>query len=211
MVTLAEMQVSIAARLIDTSNTAVPLESVTSAINTAVDFWKLRRFWFNTAEDIGVLTLQDPVITLPSDFLSEIPDLAPFVIDYSSMHYVLDKKLPWQFQNVYLDNGYGLPQIYARIANEYRCYPIPDQAYTLITRYQKDYVPLVLDADSNDFTIYADQLIMYEALGRLMGELRQDEKMETYYRAAAEREYINLGNRTRKMNASGFVALHSIL
>lgn len=211
MVTLVEMQQSISARLIDTSNTAVPLASVTSAINTAIGYWKQRRFWFNTAEDVGVLTLQDPVITLPVDFLAEIPDLAPFVIEYSAMHYTLAKRLPWQFENTYLDNGFDLPQIYARIANEYRCYPIPDQAYTITTRYLRDYDPLVNDADSNDFTNLADQLIMYEALGRLMGELRQDEKMETYYRAAAEREYINLGNRTRKMNASGFVALHSIL
>ncbi len=213
MATFSEIQVRVSKRLIDTSNTAVPLENVKEAINEAVTYWKFRRFWFNESESSGLLVAQDPVIPLPDDFLVEIPDLAGFVVSYSNMRYPLLKRGPWQYDNTFLDNGYGIPQVYARMnpTNQYHCYPIPDQAYTIIIRYLKEYAALVNDDDTNDFTTYADQLIMYEALGRLTGELRQDEKMEAYYRAAADREYNNLQVMTRKANASGFTAVHSIL
>lgn len=211
MATLAQIRTYISARLLDPNNTAVSAATVTSAINDAIRYWKFKRFWFNQGFDTSQsLTAQSPTIPLPSDFLVEVPNDG-FVLSYSNMRWPLTKALPRQFDEVILDNGYGRPYIYTRKRAVYTCYFIPDQAYALLIYYLKEYTDLSLDADTNDFTVNAERLIELWALANLTAELRQDDKMEAYYRAAAEDEYQNLENFTAKANPSGRVVIDSFL
>jgi hypothetical protein len=210
MATFGQIQTYISARLLDPSNTAVSVSTVNSAINDAIRYWKFRRFWFNQGFSTQTLTTQSPIIPLPDDFLVEVPEDG-FVISYSNLRWPLTKSLPRQFDDVYLDNGYGRPTIYTRKQGNYTCYFIPDRDYTLFVYYLKLYDDLVNESDTNDFTDNAERLIELWTLANLHAELRQDDKMEAYYRAAAMDEFNNLELFTAKANPSGRLVIDSYL
>lgn len=212
MATFGEMQTYVSARLIDPQNTAVGASSVADAINESIRYWKLRRFGFNEAKDTVPLTLNDPIIPLPTDFLVPFSDDDGFYIEYSGVRYPLRKITQQQYDNLYLTNGYGLPRWYARSGDgNYLLYPIPNVAYDIGRHYMKEYPPLVADSDTNDFTDNAARLIELWTLANLQGELRQDEKMEAYYRKAANDEYRQLRVLSDKQNGTGKLTLYSNL
>jgi len=212
MPTFSQMKTYVSKRLLDPNNTAVSSDDVGEAINASISYWKFRRFWFNEVSDTATLTAQDPSFPYPADFLVPATDDDGFNIQYSNMRYPLDKISQAQFDGLFLDNGFGIPRWYARIgSDEFQCYPIPDQNYTVARHYLRDYAPLVLDADTNDFTDFASRLINLWALANLSAELRQDDKMEAYYRSASNDEYDNLLVMTRKSNASGKLTISSFL
>jgi len=211
MATFGQMQTYVSARLLDPNNTAVPATSVADAINDALRYWKIRRMWFNTASQDLTLTQGNPLIPLPVDFLVELPMNDGFVIAYGDMRWPLIKKNPREYDDVYLVNGLGLPRIYTVKAGDYFCYFIPDQNYTIRVYYLKEYADLGNTSDTNDFTINAERLLELWALANLSAELRQDDKMEAYYRAAAQDEYKNLGVFNAKVNSPGHLSIHSYL
>lgn len=213
MATFGQMQAYVSDRLLDPNNTSVSVSSVAAALNDALRYWKIRRMWFNTADTTVTLVTGDPKIYLTSvtDFLVELPMNDGFVIEYGSMRWPLIKKNPREYDDVYLTGGTGLPQIYTTKAGNYFCYFIPDQDYTLRVYYLKQYADLVNGNDSNDFTVYAARLLELWALANLSAELRQDDKMETYYRNAAQDEYKNLGVFNAKVNSPGHLSIHSFL
>ena len=211
MATFEDMQEYVSARLLDPNNTAVSASQVAAAINDALRYWKIRRFWFNTATEDLTLTQGDPLIPLPDDFLVELPMNDGFVIAYGQMRWPLIKKNPREYDDLYLTAGNGLPYIYTVKAGDYFCYFIPDQNYTIRVYYLKQYEDMVDGTDTNDFTIYAERLLELWTLANLMAELRQDDKMEAYYRNAALDEYKNLGVFNAKVNSPGHVTVHSYL
>lgn len=211
MATFAEMQTYVSARLLDPNQTAVSSSQVAAAINDALRYWKIRRFWFNTASVDLTLTQGDPLIPLPDDFLVELPMNDGFVIAYGEMRWPLEKRNPRDYDNVYLTAGLGLPYIYTVKAGDYFCYFIPDQDYTIRVYYLKEYEDMVNGYDTNEFTDNASRLLELWALANLIAELRQDDKMETYFRNAAQDEYKNLGVFNSKVNAPNHLTLHSYL
>lgn len=211
MATFGEMQAYVSARLLDPNNTAVSSSSVAAALNDALRYWKIRRFWFNTASEDLTLTQGDPLIPLPDDFLVELPMNDGFVIAYGEMRWPLIKKNPREYDDVYLTGGLGLPEIYTVKAGDYFCYFIPDQNYTIRVYYLKQYDDMENADDTNEFTENAERLLELWSLANLSAELRQDDKMETYYRNAAQDEYKNLGVFNAKVNSPGHLSLHSYL
>lgn len=217
MATFAEMKQQVSLRLIDPNNKSVSSASVGLAINEAISYWKFRRFWFNEVRDTGTIVNQTSVIPLPVDFLVPAKDSSAFSINYSNLRYPLTKISAAQFDALFLTNGYGLPIWYSRTRltgsdiETYQVYPIADRDYEVLRDYLKEYAALSGDTDTNDFTIYAPRLINLWSLANLSAELRQDEKMETYYRKAAMDEYRQLQVMTDKSNASGSIAIHSSL
>jgi hypothetical protein len=211
MATFAEMQQYVSDRLLDPNQTAVSSAKVKAALNDALRYWKIRRFWFNTATEDLTLTQGDPLIPLPDDFLVELPMNDGFVIAYGGQRWPLIKKNPREYDNVYLTDGNGLPTIYTVKAGDYFCYYIPDQNYTIRVYYLKQYEDMVSDGDESDFTVYAARLLELWTLANLSAELRQDDKMESYYRAAALDEWKNLGVFNAKVNSPGHLSLHSYL
>jgi hypothetical protein len=184
---------------------------VGDAINQAIAYWKFRRFWFNEVFDTGTMTAQDGTIPLGSQFLVPATDYDGFVIEYASSRYPLNKVTQQVYDGYYQTNGYGLPTMYARIGQDYEVYPLPDQAYTIKRHYLKEYTALTTDGATNDFTTYADRLITLWTLANMSAEFRQDDKMETYYRAASDTEFNNLCVMTDKSNASGQLTINSSL
>lgn len=212
MATFAQMKTYVSKRLIDASNTAVSSSDVGDALNDAVTYWKFRKFWFNEVDDTATLTAYSGNFPYPTDFLVPASNDDGFNIQYSNMRYPLAKISQSQYDGIFLNNGFGLPRLYARIGDtEYQCYPLPDQNYTVGRHYLKDYVALSADSDTNDFSTYATRMIELWALANLSAELRQDDKMESYYRAAAQDEYKNLMVLTAKKNSTGRLTINSRL
>lgn len=211
MATFLDIKTAVSKRLLDPSNVAVSSEDVAQAINDAIAYWKFRRFWFNEVLDQVTLTIQDGTLPLTGEFLVSTMDDDGFNIEYSNMRYPLKKISQATYDGLFLNNGYGIPQYYARLGQTYQVYPLPDRAYTVNRHYLKDYASLVDDADTNDFTDNASRLITLWACANLSAELRQDDKMETYYRGASADEYRNLRVMSDKSNGSGKLTLHSNL
>lgn len=213
MATFSEMITNVSVRLLDKNNVAITAQEVASSINDSISYWKFRRFWFNEVADSAVMTQGVADFPYPSDFLMPATDDDGFYIEYSGMRYPLRKISQPVYDGVYLSNGFGMPNSYARIANnEYQAYPIPDRDYIVGRHYLKDYAPLVVSTnETNDFTIHAKRLIELWTLANMSAEYRQDDKMETYYRAAADLEYNNLNYSTTKRNSTGRLTITSNL
>lgn len=210
MASFLQMQQFVSKRLLDKNNTAVPLEAVQEAINAALDDWKVRRFWFNQKEATVTMTTGNNVIPLPADFLIDIPKDA-FVLLWSTLYYPLAKVSPLLIDSWFATNNYAMPSGFSYKAGNYLTDCLPDQDYPIIVYYLRDYDPFVNDNDTNDFSEYAAMLLQYDALSRLHGEYRQDEKMEAYYSARTQNEYQNLLTRTNKLNSSGRLSVDTIL
>lgn len=197
--------------MLDPANTAVALSDVSYAINDAVNYWKFKRFWFNTARATGTMTEEDGTIPLPSDFLVPAFDDGGFEIEYSNMRYPLKKLNQPMYDATWLGNGYGLPQWYSNLSGEYATYPLPDRAYTVRSNYLKNYEALAGASDTNDFTNNADRLIMNWALANLYRDFRQDPVMSEAFFNSAQTEYQNLQVMTKKSNATGGLTIYGSL
>lgn len=230
--TFGQIQSRVAARLIDPNSVAVSLANVQQAINDAIFYWKNEKFFFNqkliqitmdTSAALDGSLNSDPFVlgfgntnsnypnapVLPVDFLYEEP-INGFVIPYNHLNYRLLKKPPAQYDAAMV-GGIGLPFIYTFRNGNYEFYFLPNIAYTLNVYYRKDYTPLVNLSDNNDFTNYADKLIEYDAVSRLLADLRLDDERADRFAARAGQEFRTLQSRSAKQNATGELSVESIV
>jgi len=211
MATFEDIQIAVSKRLLDANNAAISASDVADSINHAIKYMKVRRFWFNEVADSVTLTAENGTLPVTGDFLVSTMKDDGFNIEYSEQRYPLRKISQSEYDGVWLGNGFGIPQMYAKIGTTYQVYPLPDRDYTVNRHYLKDYADLVNGTETNDFTIYADRLITLWTLANMSAEFRQDVTMETYYRAAAQDEYKNLLVMTNKSNSTGRITIHSTL
>ncbi len=211
MATFAEIQSSVSKRLLDPDAVAVSAADVATSINDSIEYWKFHRFWFNEVFDDVLIPMQDKVIPMTGDILFPSIQQDGFSIEYSGIRYPLRKVSQEIYDSMFLTNGYGMPQYYARVGQEYQVYPIPDREYTVKRHYLKEYADLVDGTDTNDFTDYASRLITLWSCADLIAEFRQDEAMEGYFRNRADKEKQNLMYRTGRENATGRSTTYSNL
>jgi hypothetical protein len=230
--TFGTIQTRVAQRLIDPSSVAVSIANVQQAINDAIFFWKTRKFYFNqknvqltmdTSAALDGSAPGDPFVlgfgntnanypnapVLPQDFQFEDEENG-FTIPYSHLTYTMEKVSNRRYDT---DNirGIGVPYIYTFRDGNYEFYFLPNIAYTLNVYYTKDYQPLVNTGDNNDFTNYAYKLIEYDAIGRLLADLRLDDERADKFFARAQQEYTNLKSRSSKQEATGRLSVETIL
>lgn len=210
MSTLGEVITAIARRLIDEDNTAVSEVEIREAINEAIKKWKVKRFWFNTTDtDLSILE-GDTELTLPDDFLVEVPS-NPVTITFSQQTYQVKKYPPARFDASFVSNSPGRPRIFTSRDGALEISPIADQDYSGKLYYLKDYEAFdttgTQDDLSNDFLDEGEMLIRAEALAQIHGELRQDEKMEERYTNRANVEYNELKSRTNKLLRTGTLTI----
>lgn len=210
--TFAQLRTKVSRKILDPNNTAIVAADVGDAINDALAYWKYQRLWFNEAYAQATLVVGQGNFTdlLPDDFLYEFPEDG-FNIPYSQITYPLFKKSPQIFDTTAIEDAVGLPYIYTTRNQNYELYFNPQLPYLLNMYYIQDQAPFINDGDTNAFSEYADQLLIYEACSRLMGEDRQDLQMNNTYAAKADREAKNLRQRTFKQTASGSLTIETII
>lgn len=202
MATFGAVKTAIARRLLDENHTAITDAEIGEAVNEAIVKYKSKRFWFNTTDDDLTIAAGDTSLTLPTDFLTEIPRNG-VTITFSGFVYQIKKTHPTIFDAHASNLTTGRPVIYVHRDGVLEIYPTADRAYDGKLYYLKEYTALVTDGSTNDFLEEATQLIQNEALANLHGELRQDEKMEDRYTKRADTEYNVLRNRTALFLRSG--------
>ncbi len=208
--TLVTLRNRIGERLQDTSFRSISVATVNDIINQSLKYYKFRRFWFNDKEQDITLNVNDPIMpNIPTDLLQELPEGA-LTIKYSNIFYPVMKRSSQVYDAMNVQ-AVGLPFMYTYRAQQYELYFYPNIAYLLKFRYLKDYADLVSDADTNDFLSFSDMMIYYNALSRIYGEYKQDEKMEAYYTARAADEETNVSRRTSALSGTGILTLDSHL
>ena len=202
MPTFVELRKMVSRRIGDPQNTAVSVADVGDTINASIRFYKQKRFWFNYVSDTFTVLPNDPLVpsfTIPLLYLDKDDGLT--LID-QSYRYPLMKMNPLEFDNA--DIGQiGRPWGYVYRNKQYTLYYTPEQAYQVYAHGVRDYDDLDDDDDTNDFTVQADRLIMFDAMSRIYAEFRQDNESAALFSQAADAEYSNLQSRTNENLTTG--------
>lgn len=202
MANFGDLKTKVSRKLLDANNTAVPVAEVADGINEAIKYWKQREiFWFNQLAATVSTTANTAKLDLTGTNLLYLTPQYGMVIPYQNMNYPLYAMAPDYY--AMLDIGSkGRPYAYTFRDGSYYLYWIPDQVYTVNLSGAKDYADLVADTDLNDWTLYADMLIVYEALSRLY-QNRDDVAKADYFANGAASEAANLRKRTANMMSTG--------
>jgi hypothetical protein len=202
MATFGELKTEIAAKLTNGDLQYPTTSQIGDTINSIIKRYENKHFWFTQAEEEITLTVGDPVIPdIPDDFKNEV-NPGGFVIVYNQLRYPLAKIKP-DIYDSYNVEGTGLPYCYTYRNGEYLAYFYPDQAYTMFINYRKTFAELVADADSNDFTVYVDRLLVYACLEDIYATYRRDPDMASYYKTKAKDEFNEVMSETYERIASG--------
>ena len=210
MATFGAVKTAIARRLLDEENTAVTDVEIGEAINEAIKKWKSKRFWFNTTEFALAIAAGETSLTLPTDFLIEIPRNAVIVYENGEKRQV-KKVSPTVFDGYGNDQSTGLPRIYTNRDGVLEIFPAANIDYSGKLYYLREYTEFATDGtqddETNDFLDEGCQLIQNEALSNLFGELRQDDKMEDRYAKRTQTEHNTLIARTNSLLRSGTLTI----
>lgn len=157
MSTLAQIR----ARVADDINRADLNTQIDLAINRSIEYYyNLERFWFNeTTTTLSLVANQESYDTadgLASD-IAEI-DYVNIVLSSTNYQPLIERPFQW-IQDMNQGRSTGDPTDYSWYQNKLYFYLIPNQVRTVNIFYKKTYSDLTLDADTNDYTTYAEDLI----------------------------------------------------
>ena len=183
---------------------------IATAINSTIDYYSDRQFWFVQGQVDIVLIPYDPIITgLPADFLFEQPSSGLVIVD-NGARYPLTKISPLKYDTIN-NQTTGLPFAYVSRNKQLELYYYPDDTYTLELNYQKFYPDLVNSADTNDFTNYAARLVEAKSLADLYADYRHDFEKFNFYQAIADDELKRLQSQTISKLATGTLSTDNII
>jgi len=210
MATLSQLRNRIARKIKDPSFTGLSATAVDEEINRAVRYYQNFRFWFN--EDEATITLtagtQD-VPSVPADLVNELQVNGLLLID-DQVKIDLGK-LPADKFFESDDDQKGRPEYYLYKDGSFLLLPTPDKAYTLKLRYVKSYEDLTADGDSNDFTTYAEDLIMVRALKNIYAEDKDDAQYALVYSELERVELRAMRERSGNLLGTGYLQTQPIL
>jgi hypothetical protein len=172
--TFVQMQNNIADYLNRTDLTS----QIKTAINRAIEFYWKERLWFNeTTNTLSTIANQQAYGTadgLPST-IEEIDDVKITLaasnipsLRKRSMDYILSHNI---------GNYTNQPTDYAWYQSKLYLYPTPNAVWTLTIYHQKSYTALSADADTNDFTQKAEDLIEARAQWWLYKNILKDKNL----------------------------------
>lgn len=200
MSTLAQMR----SRIADDLNRTDLNSQIDKAINRAIRYYANGyRFWFNeTTATFVTVANQFNYSTGPSD-LAEI--------DYVKIALSANNNLPITprtynyIQTITPGNLTGTPTDYAYYKENFWLYPIPNQVWTITVSYTKFYAEMTADANTNDFTEEAEDLIESRAEWWLYSRVIKDYDAAQVAKQAEESAFIALTNETTRLTKSGRV------
>lgn len=158
MSTLAQMRSTIADKLNRTDLNS----QITTEINRAIEhYYNSERFWFNeTTGTFSTVASQESYTSSDAAFIANIREIDYVKITLSSTnHQPLTLRT---FQELQIQNqgrSTGQPTDYAWYQSSFYLYLIPNNIWTITVFYTKTYSDLSADADTNDYTAYAEDLI----------------------------------------------------
>lgn len=201
MTTFGAMQDRIADELDRTDLTS----QIQKAIQTAIDCYERKRFYFNEARSITFNTVDGQEFYTSAD-ASDIPNLL-FIdnvkltisgSDKIDLERVPYSELEHDSSNLTVDEGQ--PTSYAYFAKQLRLYPIPDAAYAVRISGVFSLSELSATADTNAWMTDAEALIRSRAKRELLTHVIRDAEGA---QAMAQAEAEELQSLTQATNARG--------
>ncbi len=178
-------------------------------INRAIRKYSQTRFWFNEDSSTFSTVVDQQSYSSADGVATDIKKIIYMRLTQSATNYYeidptdINNILKWNAN----DNP-GLPGVYAWFDEKIFLYPNPDQVYTVTYYYQKDYVDLSADGDTNDWTTNseAEQLIEAETKYQLYKDIILDQgQAQTCKLSVREALQILRYNNTNFMNSNGRV------
>lgn len=158
MSTLAQMR----SRIADDLNRSDLNTQIDKAINRAIEHYEKQRFWFNEGTWTFTTTTNTETKTFSSASTTDVLETDKVTLTRNSSDiYPLEKKsLSWiRDVNTSGTSSTGNPTAYAIFDDTWYFYPVPNTTYTVTVYGQKSYAVMTADADTNDFTEQAEDLI----------------------------------------------------
>jgi hypothetical protein len=204
MSTFVQMQSTIA----DDLNRSDLTSQIKTAINRAITHYESEVFWFQqTTGTFSTIANQQSYGTadgLPSD-IKEINE--PVKITVSSTFLPALKRISYA-ELIEKDIGAFAttqPDEWAWYNNKMWLYPRPNTVLTVTIPYQKSYTALSADADTNDWTTYAEDLIESRAKRWIYSRLLQDDKQAAIAKADEMDALSALQEKTTKLISTGYI------
>ena len=204
MSTYGELQTRIADELDRTDLTS----QIQKAIQTAIDRYERKRFYFNEARSITFNTVDAQEFYTSAD-QSDIPNL--LMIDNVKLTISGSDKIdldPRQYSELeYLssnstDDG-GQPTAYAYYGKQLRLYPIPDAAYAVRVSGVFSLADLSATADTNAWMTDAEALIRSRAKRELLTHVIRDAEGAAAMAQAEAEELQSLIQATNARSSTG--------
>lgn len=156
MSTLTQMR----SRIADDLNRSDLNTQIDKAINRAIVYYAKDRFWFNettgTVATVASTQAYGTAQSLPTDILAI--DTVKITISSTDKPVLTPRTYQW-LQDTDQNAITGQPTDWAWYKSSLYLYPTPNAAWTVTLSYMKSYSELSADADTNDWTTSAEDLI----------------------------------------------------
>jgi len=151
--TYSELQASIADYFSRDNLTS----TIQSAIKRAIKHYEREFFYFSEA-DLSFFTVSGTqTYTLSAtDGYSQVLQI---MVNQNGSRYEAERMNYDEFQQLNVSNANGLPSVYAESMGILSFYPIPNATLTVSVHYSPKIATLAADADTNVFTLNAEDLI----------------------------------------------------
>ncbi len=199
MSTLSDMRSRIADDL-DRSDLSTQIDK---AINRAIEYYEKERFWFN--EKVGTFaTAANQKNYGSSDGIPTDMAQRDYVeITVSGKEYRLTERTYDYIKELIGNDMTGEPTDYAYYQENFYLYPVPNAVRTITVSYQQKYTTLSADADTNDFTTDAEDLIEARARWWLYLRVIKDREQSELAKSEEQDALLSLRIKTEKLIMSG--------
>jgi hypothetical protein len=171
----------------DTQSGSGIQSQIDQQIKLAIKHYRTLPFWFNEAQT--TLSASLAYVALPSDYVSEVA----LYLTESGTDRLLTR---WTQGEIFTDRPStgGRPTAYTIFGDRIEFNRSCDQTYTLPFKYIKELTELSADADTNEWLVSGEDLIVYRAEKMLYDRVLKN-KDEAARCASLEREAYNALNR----------------
>lgn len=155
MSTFLEMQ----QRIADDLNRTDLTTQIKKAITRAILFYQKEPFWFKeTSKSFNTIAAQK-IYTTTDTSITDIDRIHFMKAVINSANYKITEKPLSFIEDRNPNNAQGVICYYAWWQNQIYFYLVPNQIWAVTVYYTKTYTPLSADSDTNDWTVYAEDLI----------------------------------------------------
>lgn len=157
---------------------------IDKAINRAIYFYQKEPFWFKeTSSSFPTVINQEEYVPGVGSVPTYIAQIDILERTSGNQTITLTQITPSELEAKQSGIAVGLPYEFAWYENSFKLYPIPNQVLTMPIQYTKSYVALVADADTNDWLVYAEDLIENRARGWINARVLKDTDSATMDKA----------------------------
>lgn len=147
-------------RIADDLNRTDLTSQIGLAINRAIGHYKTYPFWFTEAvQSFTINSSNYQYDSTNSNFPSLFGRIHLITVTSGGDTYEVPAVDMKYFQNLNINDSTGEPQVYSLYQDKAWLYPFPDRSMTGKVYYSKTYASLSASSDTNDFTVYANDLI----------------------------------------------------